>query len=121
MTTLVVKEDSVALITAELVDEANLPVTSSRVTAIRMWLYDQNGAIINGRTDVDILNANGGEVDGSGNFSLRLTASDNPIVGEDLIEPHTLLIRKVWDASNPQQDWDEIDLRVRNLKRVPVS
>ena len=123
MRDLIVKEDSVALITGQLIDEAGLAITSSRMTAMRMWFFDHLGGIINAREDVDILNANGGSLDASGNFALRLSAADNPIVGggADTIQPHTLLIRKVWDAANPQQDWDEIPIRVRNLTRVPVS
>ena len=123
MTTHIAKEDSVAMVSATLKDEAGGAITDNRMTALRMWLFDANGAVINSRSDVDVLNANGATLDASGNFELRLTASDNPIVDSSAgtYERHVLLLKKVWDVANPQQDWDEIEIFVKNLQRVPVS
>ena len=117
--TLKAKEDSVAKLTGVLKDEDGNTVAGSSLTSMVLYLYDAEGNIINSQNGTDILNANGGSVDESGNWELLLTASDNPIITPGrTMEGHTAVIKWVWAG---KQSWEEIEFWVKDLAYVPVS
>lgn len=115
---LIAKERTQALLTGVLKDEDEATVDGANLMNLRLWLYDQNGSVINSRSSQDINGANGGEVDGSGNFSLRLGADDNVISGTEEYEKHTALVKFEWAS---KEGWEEIDFYVQNLDYVPPS
>lgn len=81
--------------------------------------------IINSRDRVNILNANGGTLDSSGNAAFTMAILDNVIfspntiaVGE--IERHILLFEWTWDTltSLPKRGSREVKIDVKNLGKV---
>ena len=76
-----VAEGVSCVITAELVDEEGLPVGGQQLISLTFTLLDRDtGTTINGRNAVNILNANGGTVDGDGNVRMPLTAADSVLL-----------------------------------------
>lgn len=74
------KEDSTSRYTATLQDEGGNPLGSGDLTTLTLTLTDEDGATINGRSGVSVLNANGGTLDVSGNFVMIYEPADNPVV-----------------------------------------
>ena len=77
-----VAEGGSALLTFNLVTELDVPVTLAQVGTLQFWLFnDATGIAINGKTAIDIKNANGGTVHATtGACTLALAPADNPIV-----------------------------------------
>lgn len=116
---LIAREGSVCRITGIMKDESGVAIDGVTLTTLKLWLYDPDGTIINTRNGVDINGANGGSVDGDGNFALVLAADDNPILNEDAaIERHTALVEWVWAGKTA---YKEIEFSVENLAYVPTS
>jgi hypothetical protein len=58
----------------------------SAMSSMKATLYDRvSGSVINSRSLQSVLNANGGTLDGSGNFGLTLTPVDNPIIDPTIV------------------------------------
>jgi len=84
-----VKEDSTYLVTGRVEDETGALVGSASLDSFRMWLFDQEGNIINSRLNVD----KSGSVSSTGGLSLVLTPADNPIVTDgNKTERHLLVL-----------------------------
>lgn len=116
------KEGSVAELSGVLRDQAGAVITESRLTGLRFTLKDASGNVVNSRDDVNILNANGGAVDASGNFTLLLRAADHSIADQTVLsETRYAIITKIWDAANQKTDIDVIRYDVKNLKFVPLT
>ena len=113
-------ERSTGRLTGKVVDEAG--VALSTLITLTATLYDRDsGTIINGRNDQDILGVNGGSVDGSGNFTLKLSAADNVIVNtENAYETHHLLLKWTYNNGQPGNGRNHIlvAIPVQNLPTV---
>lgn len=74
-----IPEGGTARLTFNLKDDAGGAIPLAAIQTLRLWLYDEESVtILNTRTNVDILNANGGTVGATdGAASFRLTAADN--------------------------------------------
>ncbi len=111
-----VKEDSTYLITGVVQDETGAAIASGSIDTFKMWLTDHLGATINSRAGTDISSS----VDGSGDFSLVLTPSDNPIVGTANHERHTLVLEWTWDSS-ADKSHETVFLIVSNDSDIPTA
>lgn len=116
----IVAEKTTCRITAAVVDEAGLPLTSSDLTTLTLTLYVPTGAqaIINSRNGTNILNSGPGQIDGNGILTLTLEPLDNAILDATLPhETHRALIQWTWSGGN-KAGRHELDFRVRNLSKV---
>jgi hypothetical protein len=79
-----VAESGSALLTWNLVDELGAPILLTQVGTARLWLYDEDsGAIVNGRSNVDIKNLNGGTIHAtSGACTLAITPLDSVLLDQ---------------------------------------
>jgi hypothetical protein len=114
-----VNEQVTALLTGIFKDEAGNLLGSANMTALVGTLYDRKtGTVINGFNEKNLLNANGGTLDGSGNFSLLLTPADNAIVDQSVVgsEVHVLLL--AWEYSGGKKGKQEIEIAVKNISKV---
>jgi hypothetical protein len=79
-----VAEGGSALLSWTLTDESTppVPITLAQIGTAQWWHYDEaSGSIVNGRTAVDIKNANGGTIAStSGACTLKVTPADNAMV-----------------------------------------
>lgn len=114
-----VAEKTTCKFTGILKDENGAVVPGSSLTTLTLTLYNvDDGQIINNRNDQNILNANGGSVDGLGNFTLRLRAADNIILDPSKkSETHRALIRFTYNAGQDAGSV-EVEFRVQNLLKV---
>ncbi len=105
--------------TAVLVDESDVPVGSTIITALTLTLYDKaSGAIINSRNDQNALNANGVTLDVSGNLAWTVSYLDNVILDSGKhVEHHVALFEWVW-ASGTKEGRHEVAIQVVNLEKV---
>ncbi len=79
----------------------------------------QNGTIVNGKEDTDILNANNGTIDGSGNITLTLLAADTAMSNTArLREWRTALIQWTW-ASGTKHGSVEVRFPIVNIIQYP--
>lgn len=60
-------------------DEAETALVPGAVAAITATLTRRDGTVINGRSAQNVLNANGGTLDGAGVFRLHLSGNDNAV------------------------------------------
>ena len=81
-------------------DEDGVALADTDLTTLTVTLYNKaTGAIINSRTDVDILNDNNGTVDGSGNGTWKALPADNPILATGRSrEEHVAYFEWTWNA-----------------------
>lgn len=94
-----VRDGDRSVFTATIEDETGTPIPGGSLLTLKCWLYlKSTGATINGRSDQNVLNANGGTVDGSGNFELTLSPADNESQGTGATEIHVLLLRWTYDT-----------------------
>lgn len=118
-----VAEKTTALITAVIKDELDQPIAGTALTTLTLTLYarDVNKTIINSRNEQNVLGANGGAVDASGNLSQLLGPNDGIIVDDTAeVEEHILLFE--WSyASGSKSGKQEALLKVVNLEKVPES
>jgi hypothetical protein len=115
-----IKERKTTRITAQLVaEDAVTPLPGSTLTSLTLTIYDNDDAqtvIVDNR---NILNANGGSVDSSGNLVLLLAAADVPIRTAALpYERHTCLLQWTWGSSPVKTGAEELILVVRNLGKI---
>jgi len=114
----VVNEDSTLAITGVLTDETGTAIPGTSLASCTLTLYDvATDGIINSR-DAEDISAN---VDGEGALELILHPEDNPIVTAGAAgtkERHVALLHFTW-ASNPEGRWQEIQIDVVRIHRVP--
>jgi hypothetical protein len=80
-------------------DAEGEPITqSAQVSSIVFTLTDAYGTVINGRTDVQVKNENGGELSESGRFSLELTPADTREYGPCALQVRLALFEVYFDA-----------------------
>lgn len=101
LTTFYARDGDTAVYTATIQDENGMAIPAASLLTLKCWLYVQStGAIINSRSDQSVLNANGGTVDSSGNFSLTLSPADNEHQGTATTEIHVLLLRYTYNVDH---------------------
>lgn len=72
---------STAVYKTQLVDENNAAVPAAALSAMTLSIVDtKTGAVINGVSQVSILNTGRGTIDGSGNLVVTLLPADTAIV-----------------------------------------
>ncbi len=122
---LAVNEDGTLRITGVLKDELGVAIPGASLATLTLTLYDlATDAIINSRNAMSILNVSTGTVDASGNFALVLLPADNPIVtpataARNSRERHIALLK--WTYGTGRGQWQELQIDVVQLNRVPVA
>lgn len=102
------------------VDEDGVGIPAANLATLTLTLFvERDGAIINSRDGIDILNTNGGTVgvDGVGTYTME--PADNPIVrtGSKQEEYHIALFE--WTYSGGTKDGKQpVRLKVVNLQNV---
>ena len=102
---IVVKSGATHKVTATLKDYAAVAINKASLLTLTMTLKDGTGAVVNARSAVNVIDANGGYVSNAGVLSLYLTATDNTIISTTLDkESRILLLAFTWndgvDAAN---------------------
>lgn len=118
-----VAERTTQFLDAVIRDENGVAIPGSALTELMLTLYatDAQLTILNNREKQDILNANGGTVDESGNLSLELTPDDTAIVDDTIeVEEHVHLFEFSYDGGS-KFGKQEIVLKIDNLEKVPAS
>jgi len=113
-----VNERTTAVFAADLQDETGAAIPGDDLDALTLTLYDETTRqVINSRDAVDVLNANGGTVDGQGHFVMVFSADDNQHLGGDTTETHVALFR--WTYDTDKQGSQRVLLSVINEPKVP--
>ena len=123
----VVDEGEHADIVGEFLDMNGDTILKASLSTVQLTLYDRETlAIINSRNLQNVLDANGGTVDSSGEITMRLNATDNAIldVADELeagdIEEHIARFTWGWnDGVLAREGKEEWLIRVAKLN-VPV-
>lgn len=112
-----IAEKTTARVTAVLRDELGAGISAAQLTALTLTIYDiATGGVINSRNKINILNANGGDVDSSGNLTYWMTPADNTIITPTKdFEDHCLLFE--W-SSGSKDGKHEVIVKVVNLEKV---
>jgi hypothetical protein len=115
----IIPEKSTAVLTFIVEDEEGNPIAGSSLTTLTVTLYnDRDGSAINGRTDTNIKDENGGSVDEDGNGKWKMEELDNPIIQDGLArEDHTALFKWTYNAG-ADTGYHQVRLRVVNLVKV---
>lgn len=112
-------ENSSAYYTFDLLDETGSAVASSDLATLTLKLYDlASGDVINDRDHADILNTDGGTIDGDGHGTFTFSPDDNAIIGDGSTEIHIALFHATWAGGGL---WWQRKVRVKNLDQVPAS
>ena len=119
----VLPEQTTQRITYGIKDETGTAIPASALTTLTLTLYALDGAqagtVINSVDDMNILNANRGTVDGSGNLTLLLQPADLAILDTALLEERHIALVEWTYAAGAKSGRHEIEHRVGNLTRVP--
>ncbi len=100
-------------------DENEAAVGSGDITTLTVTLYDEaTGTVINSRTDTDILNANGGTLDASGNGTWTMDPADNPIINGKAYEAHIALFEWTFGIAGAKAGRQTVRLMVVDLAKV---
>jgi hypothetical protein len=116
-----INEGSTGKITGTIVDASEAGVAGDELTSATYTLYDYvTGAIINGRENIDVLNANGATISSSpgteGYFVIPLSAADNVILNSSRpSEEHVALLKFTAPGVAGSS---EIKFAVRNVKKI---
>lgn len=97
---------------------------SADLDSLTLTLHDEDThSVINERDDQDVLNLNGGTLDGDGNFTLRLDPDDMAITNSSLQrEWHEAQLTWVWTVATVEHTgFASIKFRVTNVAYVPPS
>jgi hypothetical protein len=89
------REGQTSVYETTLVEEDEQPIDSGVVSDIRLTIRDlTSGQVIAGRSNVTVLNANGGTLGPGGAFRLRLTGADMATIGTTRVQRRlvTLLV-----------------------------
>ena len=110
-------EETKCEINATLKDETGAVVGSGRLTECTLTLYDKStDTILNSQDAADILSS----IDVNGVLSLALLPDDMAMkTATKKEEKHVALIHYEWDADGEANQ--EVEFRVRNMNRVPVT
>ena len=105
-------------------DGSGSAIAKASISALTATLYNKDTeAAINSRNAQSVLDANDGTVASDGTLTLRLNASDSPIVGDletDEVEEHILDLAWTWsDGVATRTNSDKRIIRVR--KKADVS
>lgn len=94
-------------LTGNVYDITGSPITLASLSTLTMSLYDNvtamtdpSSSIINSRDNVNIKNVSPGTVDSGGNYTIRLDALDNVIIGSTIVgqsEVHTVRLLWSWN------------------------
>lgn len=119
-----INEGTYAEYSATLQDETGIPISWTELDALTLTYYNQaDGAIINGRDEQDILNANDVTVDAEGVLLWALQSADTIIVDTNVtsrqLERHVALIEWTWDTTKVGRY--EVLLDIRQIDTSPVA
>jgi hypothetical protein len=123
MFTIEVNEETSAEYTGTIRNEAGDPLPLASINAAVLTLSDaETGAIINGKDDIDVLNANGvtiGATDGS--LVWLMEPADNPILDDTIdnggIECHLAVFKITYNTN--QHINHQVQVNVTQLAKVP--
>jgi len=117
-------EKTTPKITAVIEDEAGTPVPGTSLLTLTLTLYSTSDspayAIINDRSDQDVLNAEGVTVDAEGNLAWQ-TASADTAIQDSVLEKETHRAVFKWtyaSGSNTIVGAHIIDMTIQNLEKV---
>jgi hypothetical protein len=98
-------------------DADGVPITqAAQVSSIEFTLTDTHGTVINGREEVEVKNANGGELSESGAFSMELTPDDTREYGPLALQARLALFEVHFDAGRRENHL--VHLTIENLPGV---
>lgn len=117
-----IPESTTPKITAVIKDEDGNPIPAASLTTLTLNLFNLSDnptfAVINGRTDQDVLNINDVAVDSSGNLTWSTQTADTAIQNAALNEEtHRAMFSWSWNAG-AKTGRHIIDMTVVNLKKV---
>jgi len=116
--TSILNEKSTGLYTANLVDDLAVAIGSGRIDALTLTLCNKDdGAIINGRDDQNVLNTNNVTVSAGGVLVYTIQPLDGIIV--DVLadtETHVATFKMQYDTDK-FSNWD-VEFTIRNLTKV---
>lgn len=118
---IIIKEGTDARFTAPIVDRDGVPVPLVDLLSLELTLEDlDTGEIINAWDAKDVLNVNGGVVDGDSVLVLPLTPAENIIINDaKLYEFHRWLLEWTWNSGGVEKSNKEYgDYAVENLRQV---
>lgn len=116
-------EGKTAFITAELVDQADLPIVKANINALTLTLYDMATlGLINSRDNQNILDTNGGSLHATdGTLTIELSPLDMVIVSAlnppPRYEHHVARIE--WTYNTTRKGSCDIEFRVENSQKEP--
>jgi hypothetical protein len=110
-----INERTTAELLFTVVDENDEGVVPSTLTLTLMTLDEE---IVNGRDAVNILNANGGTVDGEGNGVFLLSVADTALMDQDNRHESRVALFE-WTWTGGKQDSKEVHFTLRNVRGVP--
>src|SRR5262245_9276042 len=107
-------------IRGDLIDEAGDPLAPGNLTSLTLRLFDETTAtILNGVNGTNILNADRGNVDGNGHFTLLLQPDDSPILNDRLLEEAHIAFVEWTFAAGQKRGGIEIEFFVWNFVKLP--
>ena len=100
-------------------DEDEVGLAAASLSTLTMTLFDELSlAIINSRSNIDILNANNGTVDSSGNGTWVAAPDDTKIQDESLTEEvHIAMFRWTWQGGSRGGAW-RVRHTVKNFAKI---
>lgn len=115
----VINEGASAFFEASLEDENGAPVGSAAIQSVTMNYYHlATGAIINNRSNQNVLNANGVTISPTGALVWELDEADTSIVSAvNGYDEHRAEFKVVWGPDNRRMNFD-VAIYVRDFKFV---
>jgi hypothetical protein len=112
-----VTEHSTASYSCTLLDHTNQPIPGPALSSLTLTLYDRvSDAVLNGRDNQDVLNANDVTVDGNGVLTWLLQPADTAMHDSTLgSEVHVALFTITWPGGHFHH---EVSFHIQNLHRV---
>lgn len=106
-------------LTATLYDAEGGSLAKSAVKSVVMSVYDEAGAVINSRNEVDILDNNDCTLAADGTLTVRFATADTAYQqAEGVSEYHTVQIKWTWDDSEAVERTGKKAWRMP-IRRVP--
>lgn len=110
-----VAEETTALITATLTDEFDNPISVAGLDSAKFTLYDAvTGAIINSRTDVNVL----ANIDTAGKLTLTLTPADTALLSQSNSRERRVAYFEWVYANDTKIGRHEVRFTVQNMDKV---
>lgn len=114
-----IDEKTTPRLTAVVRDHLGVAIPGGSLSSLKVWLFNRADAVILGSRDgQNILGANGGAVDGSGNLTLDLAVADTAILntsGED--EVHVAEFEFVYNGG-ARTGRHTVEHTIRNLRKT---